>query len=326
MRFKLFYNINAMKNKLCKLSTLFLLMLITACSKEKRTTNAAEKMQNFVIAIAQKARQSNPDFIIVPQNGIELAYNEADTSLDVNSAYLSAIDGVGVEGVFYGNEDSPDPYRLAMLQTIKQTEKVLSADYLTDNSNIQSAMDKNVNEGFICFPRLSNNYDYTQIPNTIINENPNDITQLSEAQNYLYLISTDAFSSKDEMLSAIASTNFDLILIDLFYDGMALTQSEVNSLKTKANGGKRLVIAYFNIGSAEKYRYYWKKSWSLHFPNWLKKKYDGYPDEIWVKFWNKHWQEIIYKSENSYLDKILTADFDGVYLDNVEAYYFLYNE
>ncbi len=62
----------------------------------------------------------------------------------------------------------------------------------------------------------------------------------------------------------------------------------------------------------------------LHRPNWLKKAYDGYEDEIWVEFWNEDWQNIIYGKNDSYTRKIIDARFDGVYLDNVEAYYFLY--
>ena len=37
----------------------------------------------------------------------------------------------------------------------------------------------------------------------------------------------------------------------------AFTAAEITALKTKANGGKRFIISYVSIGSAEKYRYYW---------------------------------------------------------------------
>jgi len=45
-----------------------------------------------------------------------------------------------------------------------------------------------------------------------------------------------------------------------------------------------------------------------------------------VQFWNPEWQKIIYGNDDSYMKKILDAGFDGAYLDNVEAYYFLYNK
>ena len=116
-------------------------------------------------------------------------------------------------------------------------------------------------------------------------------------------------------------TNYDMILMDCFYDDDVFTPAEIFQLKTKKNGGKRLVIAYMNVGAAEKFRYYWQHSWKLHHPKFLKKKYDGYDDEIWVKFWEKEWKDIII---GSYTNKVIDAGFDGVYLDNVEAYYSLY--
>ena len=301
-------------------------LFFVSCGKEKKSTEAAVKMQEFVINISSYAKNKNSNFCIIPQNGVEIAFTKADTSNGLNQAYLNAIDAYGVEGLFYGNEDSPDEYVLAMLQKIKKTEVLLVSDYLEDNSLIESAIVKNQNQGFLCFPRSKDDYNYNLIPDSVIHENSNNITQISEAKNYLYLISSNNFNSKEEMLSAIAHTNFDAVIIDLFFNDEALTQQDLSSIREKANGGKRLLISYMDIGSAEKYRYYWKKGWSLGNPSWLKKKYKDYPDEIWVKYWDTDWQNIIYGNENSYLDKVLNAGFDGVYLDNIEAYYFLYHK
>lgn len=307
---------------------LILIFTLTAtllsCSKEKRSDKAAEKMQDFVISISNYAREQDSDFIIIPQNGTELAFNNIDPNNGLNSTYMAAINGFGVEELFYNGTYSLDNERLSMLQQLKTSKKIMVAEYVTDNSNISDAINQNYNEGFICFPRTSSNYHYLQMPDSIIHPNTTDITNLSLAQNYLYLISTDNYSSKQDMINAISATNFDVVLIDLFFNGTEFTSSEINLLKTKANGGQRLVISYINIGSAEKFRYYWKKGWGLHHPLWLKRKYDGYEDEFWVKFWKKDWQDIIYGNDNSYMKKILIAGFDGAYLDNVEAYYFLY--
>jgi len=299
-------------------------LFFSGCFKGKRSDKAAEKMQEFVINISEYARTYDADFIIIPQNGIELAFQHLDPNEGLHSEYMSAIDGFGVEELFYNGSYSTDPERLQMLQQLKATKKIMVADYLSNNAQLQDAFNLSSNEGFIAFPRMANNYDYTQIPDSVPFSNTTNITELSLAQNYLYLISTDQFSSSQDMISAIAATNFDVVLIDLFFNGTALTSAEVNQLKTKANGAQRLVIAYINIGSAEKFRYYWKKGWGLHHPLWLKRKYDGYEDEFWVKFWKKDWQEIIFGNDDSYMKKILNAGFDGAYLDNVEAFYFLY--
>jgi cysteinyl-tRNA synthetase, unknown class len=237
---------------------------------------------------------------------------------------MQAINGFGVEELFYNGTYSLDNERLSMLQQLKSTKKIMVAEYVSDNSKINDAILLNYNEGFICFPRNNANYHYSQIPDHITQSNDNDITHLSLAENYLYLISTDNFTSKQDMIQAISATNYDVVLIDLFFNETELTPADVKQLKTKANGKQRKVISYINIGSAEKFRYYWKKNWGLHHPLWLKRKYEGYDDEFWVKFWEKEWQKIIFGNDNSYIKKIIDAGFDGAYLDNVEAYYFLY--
>ncbi len=157
-----------------------------------------------------------------------------------------------------------------------------------------------------------------------MDENNNDIVSMGDARNFLYLLNAKNFSTRESYLQALAATNYDVIILDLFYGDTPLSPSEVETLKTKANGGKRLVISYINIGAAERFRYYWQKQWVLHIPHWLRKKYEGYPDEYYVKFWALEWQEIIFGNENSYLYKIIGAGFDGAFLDNVEAYYAIY--
>jgi len=308
-------------------------------------------MQQFVIDIADAAHNVNPKFIVIPQNGIELAYDEGDrkTPAIADADYINAVNGLGVEELFYnekGAKITKDPDdRLGMLQTItttaKKSVKIMVSDYVLNSSARADSIALNSAQGFISFPRDKDNYDYKFVPTeAITNVNSNDITDLSKAQNYLYLINSDDFvqkygsNAKDEFLTAIKNTDYDVVLIDLFFDDkpnsdhLAFTKDEIDSLKVKHNGGQRLVIAYMNIGSAENWRYYWQKSWGPGpgNPDWLRKKYDGYTDEIWVEFWADEWQDIIYRNNDSYLNRILAADFDGVYLDNVEAYYYIAND
>jgi cysteinyl-tRNA synthetase, unknown class len=287
---------------------------------------AGVKMQNFIISISEYARAQDPNFILIPQNGEELLFDDVDPENGVNANLVQAIDGYGVEELFYNGAGATDDYRLNMLRKVNTSLKVMVADYLDNDANAATAFQACDAENFIAFPRSTSNYDYKYIPNTVHHENANNIQTLAQAQNYLYLISTDNYSDKATFLSAIQQTNFDVVIIDAFFGDELLTSSEVASLKTKLNGAQRLVISYMSIGSAEKYRYYWKKKWGLHHPLWLKKKYDGYKDEFWVKFWKTEWQNVIYGNDDSYTKKLLDAGFDGAYLDNVEGFYFLYHK
>jgi cysteinyl-tRNA synthetase len=255
-----------------------------------------------------------------------LSFNDVKQENGIYWPYLNAIDGLEAEILFYNMNYVLDSNKLNTLRLLKTSKKIIISEYVANNDDIQDAINKNYNEGFICFVRTVDNFHYNQIPNFIPNTNSLDILNLSDAQNCLYLLNSENFSTKEEMINAISSTNYDLVLIDLFFKGEAFTYDEINSLKTKANGGKRLVISYINIGAAETFRYYWNSNWKLGNPAWIKKKYEGYDDEYWVEFWNNEWQDIIYGNDNSYIKKIIDAGFDGAFLDNVEAYYFLYHD
>ena len=114
-----------------------------------------------------------------------------------------------------------------------------------------------------------------------------------------------------------------MLIIDLYFNGTtAFTASEINQLKNKANGGKRLVISYMSIGEAENYRYYWQSNWNANKPFWLDAENPNWPRNFKVKYWYSEWQSIIYGNDDSYLKKILNARFDGAYLDIIDAFEF----
>ena len=294
--------------------------------KESKTAKAAVKMQDFVIDISKYSRAIDTNFIIIPQNGPELAFEKLNTSGVFRKSYLDAIDGIAVEDLFYDGKPKIDNYRLQMLRKLQKEKQVMVSDFITKEETIETVKTQSAKEKFLLYPRISTNEHYREIPEVVPNENSNDIQKLSDAKNYLYLINPANIRTKRAYLKAIADTNFDMITIDLFFNDEPLTPKDIEQLKKKANGGKRLIISYVNIGAAENWRYYWNRNWKLNDPTWIKKKYVGYEDEFYVEFWHEDWKKIIYGNDGSYLKKILDAGFDGAFLDNVEAYYFLYNK
>ena len=101
---------------------------------------------------------------------------------------------------------------------------------------------------------------------------------------------------------------------------LATEKEEVERLKHKANGGKRLVICYMSIGEAEDYRYYWQSEWKRDKPAWLARENPEWRGNYKVRYWDPAWQEIICGAGDSYLNRILAAGFDGVYLDIIDAF------
>ena len=312
--------------------TLFAILGMSfSCSEgDDETDIHAKIMQEFVKEISAYAKKEKPGFIIIPQNGPELAFYNTEPNDGIMDSYVNAIDGIGIEELFYNGSLSIDSNRLSMLRTLKSSAKILVSDFVSDNEKIADSKTKNANEGFIAFPRGKDNYYYVEIPNLAEAEKNSDpVNTLDDAENYLYLINPDNFTDKTDMITKIKATNYDVILIDLFFSNgtsggaTELTQDDISKLKEKPNGAKRLVISYINIGSAENYRYYWKPGWKKGNPSWIKKEYEGYSDEYWVEFWDSEWRDIIYGNDKSYIKKIINTGFDGAYLDNVEAYYFL---
>ena len=127
-------------------------------------------------------------------------------------------------------------------------------------------------------------------------------------------------------LRAIGETKFDLVIIDYSRDGSdarGFTSRQIRALKDSPGWPKR-VLAYMSIGEAEDYRWYWRRSWDANVdgkpddeaPSWLGPSNPDWPGNYKVRYWNPAWQRIAY----DYLDKILAARYDGVYLDIVDAY------
>ncbi len=131
-------------------------------------------------------------------------------------------------------------------------------------------------------------------------------------------------------LNAIAKTKFDLAVIDYSEDGsdeQRFSAKQIRHVREGAGGGDRkTVLAYMSIGEAEDYRWYWKKEWDAKndgkpdraAPKWLGPVDPDWPGNYKVKYWDPAWQGIV----KQYLDRVIDAGFDGVYLDIIDAYEF----
>lgn len=319
-------------------SCFFLLfILFSNCSsdnnteKNSSTIDYKQEMRNFVIGISQAAKKTNPNFAIIPQNGIELVTKNGELATD----YLNAIDGNGQEDLFYGYEedDKETPttdsnYLISFLDiSKKQGKTILAIDYCSTQVKMSNSLLLNSNKNYISF--AANHRELNNIPDfplKIKNENSQIITKLSQAQNFLYLINPENFTSKNQFIAAVTATNYDVLIMDLFFnDGITFSKTEIEQLKTKANGGKRMIISYMSIGEAENYRYYWNTTWNSNAPAWLGPLNNDWPGNYKVQYWQTDWQNLIYGNSNSYLQKIIDTGFDGVYLDIIDAFEFYEN-
>ncbi|MDR9417742.1 hypothetical protein [Gracilimonas sp.] len=259
--------------------TFILLILITLFSCGNILNGGDEidyrqEIRSFVQSISENAKSQNSEFYIIPQNGHGLLLKNGE----VDRTYLSALDGLARENLFFGYTDDDQPTPAAVTNTMlqrlnigKQAGKtILVTDYCYTPFKMSQSYSQNQALGYLSFAAPDRDLKVIpSFPSTLPGLNSNVITQLSEARNFLYLLNKSEFETREAFIEAIQNTNYDVLITDAFYDSEIFTAEEVNQLRQKANGGQRLVISYMSIGEAEDYRFYWQDEWDENEPEWL---------------------------------------------------------
>jgi cysteinyl-tRNA synthetase len=312
-----------------------LLLCLCSCKKEKSPAiDYRQEMRNFVQEISAYARAIHPSFIIVPQNGHQLLTVNGDPSGTAATDYIQAIDGIGREDLFYGynNDGEATPTNIrdeaVPFMNIARSKglQVLVADYCSTPGKMTDSYSQNFINGYISFAADHRELDnIPSFPGFPYHSDSTDITVLTDARNFLYIINTEQYEGKQSFINALAATNYDVIVMDLYLNGDAFTAAEINSIKQKANGGIRKVICYMSIGEAEDYRYYWQSFWAGVPPHWLVAENPEWAGNYKVKYWDREWKNIIIGNPGSYTSRIINAGFDGAYLDIIDGFEYFEN-
>ncbi|MFS1526115.1 endo alpha-1,4 polygalactosaminidase [Microbulbifer sp. 2304DJ12-6] len=288
-----------------------------------------QEMRELVEDISSYAKGINRNFIVVPQNGIELVTTTTTITGPVDEGYLNAIDGIAQEAVFFGFANVDQPTRTSesrRLQTYLDLAKdnnnvILVTDFAQIEKNIEDSYDANQDSNYISFSAdqvtLNNIPPYPLEP---FNVNSREIDRLDAARNFLSLTNTSLYSTPQEFVDALSETDFDLLIIDFFFNGEPYTEEQIEQLKVKRNGNRRLLMAYVNIGEAQDNRDYWQPSWPTNPPSWLLEAVPGEPGNYYVEYWKEGWQDIIYGNNDSYIYRIVDAGFDGAYMDSIDVF------
>ncbi len=141
---------------------------------------------------------------------------------------------------------------------------------------------------------------------------------------------------------AIADDDVDLVVIDYAKDGTDKTAFSAAEVAAMQQNGKK-VLAYLSIGKAEAWRFYWNSQWEAarqgdcyeRYYDYLKYKWTwrnkcvpgntplvGNKDPLWdgelyARYWDNRWKTDVVEP---YMERIMEAGFDGVYLAHVDAY------
>jgi cysteinyl-tRNA synthetase, unknown class len=127
----------------------------------------------------------------------------------------------------------------------------------------------------------------------------------------------------------LAASPYDALVIDYSRDGTEagrLSAADVQMIKRRPDGSRRIVLAYLSIGEAEVYRYYWQRGWAdwgfvpnfWSAPSWRASQNSAWKGNYAVRYWDPQWQALIL-GQGGYLDRIIEAGFDGVWLDKVDS-------
>lgn len=131
--------------------------------------------------------------------------------------------------------------------------------------------------------------------------------------------------------NTVTGADAQLAVMDYSADGTAggeFTSDQIAAVKAPG----KVVLAYMSIGEAESYRFYWNTAWTTKkgrltssAPAWLAKQDPDWPGNFKVRYWMPEWQQIIFGDDTntaakSYVDRIIDAGFDGVYLDIIDAF------
>lgn len=294
---------------------IFLLLYVFTFSLLYGESYYMDKMRELIVEIAKRDSEK----IIILQNGSEIYYDGEK----INKAFLKYIDGAGQESFLFGSGgiiDNPTPeedreYLIKNLQPLEEEGKsVFTINYTQDKKNRKTIEKINSMYDFVGESIKTFSTNYLNTPIKVFNRK--EIKNLEDVENFLYFLNPSKFKNKKEYFNSLKNSNYDLLIIEPSIEGDFFTSEEIEILKYKKTGERRIVIAYFSIGEAEDYRDYWQKEWSDELPQWIVTENENWEGNYIVKYWSKEWKEIIEK----YQKRLEDIGVDGYYLDTIDSF------
>jgi hypothetical protein len=307
--------------------------------------NHRQLMRDIVVALSAYAKQRNPHFIMLARNGPELvskgprewnwetirdpdgyAANKYAPIGTVNYPYLRAIDGMLVDGLFFGRTvydmptrpDDAKPLLAAMAVLDHEHRRTLTIEYCKGPPKVLDAEKMAAARHTLTYVDEEGDKTLTRVPAARPQtENPLGVSRLDDAKNFLPVLDGSAFPSRTDWVNAMVATNDDMLIVDVFFRGAeSLLRPDVDLLKHKRMGTDRLVLARLPLARAREDRFYWKTEWKVGNPAFLDDRDPDNQADIMVRYWDKDWKAIL----GRYMQGIVDLGFDGVLLDDVDAY------
>ena len=143
--------------------------------------------------------------------------------------------------------------------------------------------------------------------------------RMASVENWFYFLDTGL---EEKTIGLMEASGYDMFVIEPVFTEKGSEDFPIADVVSRLKGddGSRLVVAYIDFAQAESWRTYWEPGWAAGDPGWIiGADPDGWEDVYTVAYWEPQWQQI-WLGQDGYLQQIIDAGFDGVYLDWVEAY------
>jgi len=193
---------------------------------------------------------------------------------------------------------------------------VLGLDVCPDRKAADAALRAGQRDHASVFARVGDDR-YDQVPGGHpAFENAAEVTTLASVRTWLPVLRADRFGSKGRLVEAVAASNYDMVVVDVAVRGTDfLVKADVQAMKFKALGPRRLVIAVMPLGRAYDWRWYWKKGWDVGAPAFLF-AHDDDPGVFITTTGDAEWKALLGKT----ITGIMDLGFDGVMFDDVSTY------
>ncbi|MEK9673106.1 MAG: hypothetical protein VW268_11485 [Rhodospirillaceae bacterium] len=301
-----------------------------------KLTDFREEMRKLITEIANFARKTQPGFVVMTHNGLELLekVDEADQRKAFPArGYMLSIDAIMQDGLFYGNQAFGKPPEKDTADMLKHFTdlaernriRLLTMDFTNDRKAIDRVLQESARKGYLPFVAQKPINEMNALPtypSRPFRENGNHVLSMDSAKNYVYLRDTTAFGLEVEFALKMHDTNFDMVIVDVFHGRKPFSKRAIETMKYKKLGSKRLVLARMDIGTAASYRYYWKAGWQSGSPRWITAPYPTDPDRFFVEYWRPEWHKLIYGDAKSFTYGLIAQGYDGVLLETVDAYHY----
>jgi len=244
---------------------------------------------------------------------------------EVFTDLMEAIDGMMVDGLYWGNahygvatqHGAATPYRQAAEALRQAGRKTFTVEYVKDAQAVEQLHKSATADKLISYADQEGDMSLSSVPSARPwDENPDHVAKLSLARNWLPVLDGSKFPNVETMVTALAHTSHDLLVVDPFCRGQGFSYANIAALKTKTFGSRRLVLARLPVGLASQRRWYWNADWQPGNPGFLKQPMPVDPNYWMVNYWSDDWKAIISK----YFTNLIAIGVDGFLIDAADAY------